>query len=131
MLKKTITYTDFNGNEVSEDFFFNLSKLELSELEMSVDGGFAEYIKTLVPEDQDPNEPIKIDARTREIWNIVKLLVDTAYGVKSEDGKRFRKTEEDLQAFRESNAYSEFIMELAENPDKVEEFVNAVVPSNA
>ncbi len=127
MLKKTITYTDFNGNELTEDFYFNLSKLELQELQMSVDGGMAQYLEQLVPENIPDDGVIKIDAKTREIWNAFKLLVNAAYGIKSEDGKRFIKSDEILEEFKQTNAYVNLIMELAENPEEAERFINSAV----
>ena len=127
MLKKTITYTDFNGNELTEDFYFNLSKLELQELQMSVDGGMSEYLGSLVPENIDEEGTFKIDATTREIWNAFKLLVDASYGIKSEDGKRFIKSDKILEEFKQTNAYVNLIMELAENSEEAEKFITSAV----
>jgi hypothetical protein len=127
MLKKTITYKDFNGNELTEDFYFNLSKLELQELQMSVDGGMSEYLGSLVPENIDEEGTFKIDATTREIWNAFKLLVDASYGIKSEDGKRFIKSDKILEEFKQTNAYVNLIMELAENSEEAEKFITSAV----
>lgn len=119
MLKKTITYTDYNDKERKEDFYFNLSQAELTEMELSATGGLAESIKKL------------IDAE--DFQSIVKILKDIilkAYGEKSADGKRFIKSEELSTAFSQTEAYSILFMELATDADKTGEFVNGILPAN-
>jgi hypothetical protein len=119
MLKKTVTYTDYNGLERTEDFYFNLTKAEIMEMEMSVNGGFAEQIKTVVDAKDAP-----------AIIKVFKDLVLRAYGVKSPDGKRFIKNEELTAAFEQSPAYSEIFMELATDADAAAKFVNGIVPAD-
>lgn len=118
MLKKTITYTDYNGNERTEDFYFNLTKAEIMELEMSTSGGLAEMIKRIVSAQDAP-----------AIIKIFKELVLKAYGEKSADGKRFKKNEEITTAFAETEAYSQLFMELATDADAAAAFVNGIVPN--
>lgn len=118
MLKKTITYTDYNGNERTEDFYFNLTKAEIMELEMSTSGGFVEMIKRIVSAQDAPT-----------IIKIFKELVLKAYGEKSADGKRFKKNEEITTAFAETEAYSQLFMELATDADAAAAFVNGIVPN--
>ena len=120
MLKKTITYTDYNGQERTEDFYFNLSKSELMELEMSTSGGLAEMIKKIVAAQDAP-----------AIISIFKKLVLQAYGEKSPDGKRFIKSEELSTAFSQTEAYSTLFMELATDADAASKFVNGIVPADA
>ncbi len=117
MLKRSITYTDFNGNEVTEDFFFHLSKAEMVELEMSTPGGLSKKLQEIV-EANDGNIIIQT----------FKDLLLRAYGKRSEDGKRFIKTEEIRQDFQTSEAYSVLFMELVTNAEAAAEFVNGVVP---
>lgn len=119
MLKKTITYTDFNGDEVSEDFFFHLSKAELITLELSHKGGLSEALKRII-EAEDGKTLIA------EFRNI--LL--SSYGVRSEDGKRFIKNQELRDNFESTEAYSTIFMELLLNTDFAIEFVNGVIPQN-
>ena len=119
MIKKPITYTDYNGNERTEDFYFNLSKAEVMEMEMSTTGGMAEKIQRIVAA-QDQTEIIKV----------FKELILKAYGEKSADGKRFIKSEELSTAFSQTEAYSILFMELATDADKAAEFVNGVVPAD-
>ena len=118
MLKKTITYTDYNGTERTEDFYFNLSKAEVMEMEMGIDGGMTEMINKIVAA---KNAPAIID--------IFKKLILKAYGEKSADGKRFIKSEEISTAFSQTEAYSDLYMELATNADEAAKFVNGIVPT--
>lgn len=119
MLKKTITYTDYNGNERTEDFYFNLSKAELAEMELSAEGGLAETLKRIIAA-QDG----------KQLVAIFKDLVLRSYGEKSPDGKRFIKSEELRTAFSQTEAYSDLFMELATNDKAAVEFVNGIVPSD-
>ena len=120
MLKKTITYNDYNGVERTEDFYFNLSEAELMEMEMSISGGLTEMIEKIVATKDAP-----------AIIKIFKELVLKAYGEKSADGKRFEKKNGALaEAFAETEAYSQIFMELATDADKAAEFVNGIMPSD-
>lgn len=119
MLKKTITYTDYNGNERTEDFYFNLTKAEIMEMEMSTTGGLAEMITRIVAAQDQP-----------AIIKIFKDLVLKAYGEKSADGKRFVKSEEIASGFSQTEAYSILFMELATDADAAAKFVNGIVPAD-
>ena len=117
MLKKTITYTDFNDVERTEDFYFNLTKAEVMEMEMSTTGGLAEMIQRIVAAQDAP-----------AIIKIFKDLLLKAYGEKSPDGKRFVKSQELRDAFEQTEAYSILFMELATDDKKASEFINGIVP---
>lgn len=117
MLKKTIKYTDYNGNERTEDFYFNLTKAEIMEMEMSTTGGLAEMIQRIVAAQDAPS-----------IIKVFKDLVLKAYGVKSADGKRFMKNDELRAEFEQTEAYSILFMELATDADAAADFVNRIVP---
>lgn len=117
MLKKTITYVDYNGAERTEDFYFNLSKAEVMEMEMSTSGGLAEMIKKIVASQDAP-----------AIIKIFKDLILKSYGEKSPDGKRFIKSEEIATSFSQTEAYSQLFMELATNADEAAKFVNGIIP---
>lgn len=119
MLKKTITYTDYNGTEQTEDFYFNLSKAELMEMEISYEGGFAEMLKRIV------------DAQDgKAIMNTFKDFILKAYGVKSPDGKRFIKKEELSEEFSQTEAYSQLFMELVTDADMAAKFINGIIPAD-
>ena len=119
MLKKTITYTDYNGVERTEDFYFNLTKAELMEMEIGTTGGMADMIKRIIDAKDAP-----------AIIKIFKELVLNAYGEKSPDGKRFIKSKELSTAFSQTEAYSILFMELATDADKAAKFVNGIVPDD-
>lgn len=118
MLKKTITYTDYNGTERTEDFYFNLTKAELMEMEMGTTGGLGEMIRKIVATQDAP-----------AIIKIFKELVLKAYGEKSADGKRFIKSQEIAEGFAQTEAYSNLFMELATDADAAAKFVNGIVPA--
>lgn len=123
MLKKSIKYTDYNGVEREEDFYFNLSKAEIMEMQMSKDGGLQE---TLVKIIKTQNMP--------EIIKMFKDIVLKAYGEKSDDGKRFIKVAADghrlSDDFAQTEAYSELFMELATDSAAAAAFVNSVIPKD-
>nr|DAQ67649.1 MAG TPA: hypothetical protein [Caudoviricetes sp.] len=120
MLKETIKYTDFNGVEREEDFYFNLTKAEITEMEMSVDGGLVERINKIVQAKD-----------AKEIVKIFKTIVLDAYGEKSADGRRFIKTPELREAFSQTMAYSNLFMELATNDVKAAAFIKGIMPKEA
>lgn len=117
MLKKTITYTDYNGVERTEDFYFNLTKAEVMEMEMSTSGGLSEMINKIVATQDAP-----------AIIKIFKDIILKSYGEKSLDGKKFVKSEELSNAFSQTEAYSVLFMELATDTEAASNFINAIVP---
>lgn len=119
MLKKTVSYVDYNGVERTEDFYFNLSKAEVAEMELSVEGGFSKMLEDVVKSKDNV-----------KIVNIFKQMVLKAYGEKSADGRRFVKSEELAQAFAQTEAYSEIFMELALDSNAAAAFVNGIMPAN-
>ena len=119
MIKKTITYKDYNQVERTEDFYFNLSKAEVMEMEMSTSGGLAEMITRIVAAQDQP-----------AIIKIFKDLILKAYGEKSPDGKRFVKSDELSIAFSQTEAYSQLFMELATDAEAASAFVNGIVPAD-
>ena len=119
MLKETITYTDYNGVERTEDFYFNLTKAEIMEMEMSTTGGLAEMIQRIIAAQDAP-----------AIIKIFKELVLKAYGEKSPDGKRFIKSDDIATGFAQTEAYSILFMKLATDADAAAKFVNGIVPAD-
>jgi hypothetical protein len=119
MYKKTLTYTDFNGTEVTEDLYFNLSKAELTEMNLSTKGGLVARMQAIAASDDGAI-----------LVSTFKDLVLRAYGVKSADGRRFIKTPELREEFTQTNAYSEFFMLLATDDKEAADFMNNVVPNN-
>ncbi len=118
MIKITKTYTDFNDNERTEDFFFHLTEAEVMEMQMSTTGGLAEMIQRIVASQDAP-----------AIIKIFKDLVMKAYGVKSPDGREFIKNQQLRDSFAQTQAYSDIFMELATDADAAARFVNGIVPA--
>lgn len=117
MYKKTITYTDYNGVERTEDFYFHLSKAKIVEMEAGESGGYGEMLKRIIDSKDGPT-----------IMKVFKKFILDAYGIKSPDGKRFMQSEEISKEFEETEAYSELFMLLCTDPNAASEFVNSVLP---
>ena len=118
MLKKIITYTDYNGVERTEPFYFNLSKAELMEMELGVTGGMTEMLNKSIAAKDAPS-----------LMKTFKEMIMKAYGVKSDDGKRLIKSEELSIAFTQTEAYSVLFMELITDDKAAADFVNGIIPN--
>ena len=118
MLKKTITYKDYNGVERTEDFMFNLTKAEILEMQLTKDGGMDAAIKKIVDAKDAP-----------EIMKVFKDLILKSYGIVSDDGRRFIKSKETSDSFAQTEAFSMLFMELATDTDAASAFVNGIVPA--
>lgn len=117
MIKKTMTFIDYDGNERTEDFWFNLNKAEVAKMELGTTGGIQKMIERLVQE-QD-------SARIVEIFD---QMICASYGKKSPDGKRFIKSQDLLDKFKQTEAYSDLFIELLGHPDMAAAFFNEVLP---
>lgn len=118
MVKKTVTYVDYDGNSQTEEHYFNLSKAELMKLRVKMDGKYIDYIQTLVAEQ-------KVEGLFDFFYN---LILD-AHGVKSDDGKRFVKSAESRAEFESSIAFSEILSEyLNQDPESMSAFTRAILP---
>lgn len=117
MLKKTVTYTDFAGEEVTEDLFFHLTQAELVELELSEKDGLSVALQKIIDADDG-----------KMIISEFKRIILTAYGVKSEDGRRFIKNQQLRDELESSEAYSTLFMELVTDAEAAAAFVNGIVP---
>lgn len=118
MLKKTVTYTNYNDEEVTEDFYFALNEAEVLDKELSVEGGYSALLEKVVAEKNGA-----------EMIKLFKELVLISYGEKSLDGKRFMKSEEIKENFKASAAYPQIFMELAMDAKAAEEFANGILPA--
>lgn len=119
MLKKTITYEDYNGESRTEDFYFNLTKAELTEMNLSQSGGLLAKIEKISQEKDMP-----------EMIKLFKQLILISYGEKSLDGKRFIKNDELTQSFIQTEAYSQLFMLLATDADEAAAFIKGIVPKD-
>ena len=118
MLKKIITYTDYNGVERTEPFYFNLSKAELMEMELGVTGGMTEMLDKIISAKDAPS-----------LMKTFKEMIMKSYGIKSDDGKRLIKSEELSIAFTQTEAYSILFMELITDDKAAADFVNGIIPN--
>ena len=122
MIKKTIEYVDFNGNERKEDFYFNLTTAEATEIEMSTTGGLSEMVTRIVNAGDTP-----------AIIKVFKDLILKSYGEKSDDGKKFIKVRNGVslgEEFGQTEADSVLFMELATDAEKAADFFNALIPKS-
>ena len=119
MLKKTITYTDYDGMERTEDFWFNLSKTELTKLDAELPGGVLGVLRKI------------IDKKDRKaLVDFIETLILRAYGEKTLDGKRFVKTPEMAEEFMQTPAYDELFMSILSDTDSQTSFINGVIPQS-
>lgn len=119
MFKKTITYEDYNGNKRTEDFYFNLTKAELMEMELGTNGGMKSMLERIM-NTQD----------TKKIVEVFKDIILRSYGQKSDDGRRFIKSQELRDEFAQTDAYSELFMELATDDKAATLFINSIIPAS-
>lgn len=119
MLKKTMTYVDYDGLERTEDFYFNLTRAEVAQMELSVNGGLKQFLENIIQLDDRP-----------KIIEEFKKLITMSYGKKSPDGKRFVKNQELVDEFVQTEAFSDLFMELATDANVASEFVKGILPKN-
>lgn len=119
MIKEPITYTDYNGTERTEDFYFHLTKAEIMKMELGVKGGLAEQIQRIIAAQDTP-----------AIIEIFEDLIKKSYGVKSPDGRGFLKRKEDLEAFMATEAYSILFMKLSTDAEAASKFIKGIVPAD-
>lgn len=117
MLKKKMTYTDYNSQERTEDFYFNISKGELAALEIETPGGFSKYL-----------QDIAMAKDGQALVQIMKQLIDMGIGQKSEDGRRFVKSEDIRLDFQQTEAYSDLFMMLATDEQEALTFITGMLP---
>ena len=119
MIKWPITYTDYNGEVVTEDFYFNLNKAELIQMQFKANGSYSSYIQNIVT-------TRNFSALGEEFRN----LILSAYGRKSDDGRRFIKSKELRDEFEQSEAYVSLYVDLINNTDNMNRFVQGVLPAD-
>ena len=119
MVVKKIKYKDFNGVEREEEFMFNLTEAEITEMELTTDGGLSDSIKKIISAQDTP-----------QIIETFKMLLLKSYGEKSADGRRFIKSDELSKEFTQTNAYSQLFMELAYDDKAAVAFINGIIPES-
>lgn len=119
MLKKTIIYTDYDGNVRNEDFYFNLTKAELMEMDLAQAGGLEEMLSRIISLRD-----------TAKIIAIFKEILLKSVGIKSPDGRRFIKNDEIREDFSQTEAFSDLYLELITNVDEATAFITGIVPAD-
>ena len=119
MVVEKIKYTDFNDVEREEEFMFNLTEAEITEMELTTEGGLSDSIKKIVSAQNTP-----------QIIETFKMLLLKSYGEKSADGRRFVKSEELSKEFTQTNAYSQLFMKLATDDKAAVAFINCIIPES-
>lgn len=119
MLKKKITYTDFDGNERTEEFYFNLTKAEISEMELTTEGGLSSKLKRISASKDVP-----------ELYSTFKSIILKAYGIKSDDGRRFIKNDKLSEEFTQTAAYDELMMSFLNGENEASDFINSLLPQD-
>lgn len=126
MIKKTINFTDVDGNPLTEDFYFALNRAEIVEMELTAGTDENGEPQTFT----DMLRRIAEGGDAQKIVDTFKSIIDKSYGVRSADGRRFIKSPELLEEFKQTDAYSELFVELATEADAAAQFVNGLVPAN-
>lgn len=119
MIRKTITFNDYNGNTRTEDFYFDLNEAEISELNLSIEGGLKQKVNKIT-QTQDRAQLIKL----------FKEIILMSYGEKTPDGRGFRKSQSLIDDFTSTRAYSKLFIELASDAEKASEFINGIIPTD-
>ena len=118
MLKKTIKYTDYDGNEREEDYYFNLNEAELTEMEFSTTGGMHGLVRKITTEQDN-----------KRLFKLFKEIIYRSVGEKDLDGKHFRKSEKISDDFLATEAYNNLFLELMD-AEKAAEFIEGILPKN-
>ena len=118
MYKITKTSTNFNGEEITRDYYFNLTEAEIVNMQLGKSGGLYDYLMTIINAKDQPN-----------IIATLNKIVLEAYGEKSADGEYFVKTEEIKSKFKSTQAFSDIYMELAFDDVKAAAFINGILPN--
>jgi hypothetical protein len=119
MLKKTITYEDFDGNQRTEDFYFNLNRSEMIEMDLSTPGGYEKQVNKIIAEQNHA-----------KLVEYFKEMILKSYGEKDLEGKRFVKSDTISLAFSQTNAYDQLFIELATDANAAADFINGVLPKD-
>lgn len=118
MLKKTIAFTDYLGNDREEDFYFHLNKAEVTEMQLEIDGGLTGMLNRIIQKKSGP-----------DIIKTFKMLIMRSYGVPSPDGRKFMKSKEITEDFLQTEAYNNFFMELVTDAGKAADFIRDILPN--
>lgn len=117
MIKQTITYEDFDGNKRTEDHWFHLSKVEMTRMNVSAEGGFTKMVDKIIKANDD-----------KRILEVFEDIIAKSYGERSLDGRRFIKDDELTKAFMQTPAYDALFEKLTTDADAAAAFINGIMP---
>ena len=116
MQKLTVQYQNWDGDLETEDLYFHLNIKELQEME-----------KWDVPLTKRIAKLTKTEDGT-EAFELMRDIVEAAYGERSSDGKRFVKNPEVLKNFTQGLAYDEVILQFIDGTTDLAKFVEGLLP---
>lgn len=119
MIQRTLTYTDYNGETRTENFYFNLTAAEITRLNFQKKGGLKGIIEKIIKTDD-----------TGRMFALFEEIIQLAYGERSEDGRQFVKSRELSRAFSQTPAYSDLIIGFITDPDMATDFLNELIPAD-
>ena len=123
MYKTNVTFENFEGEKVSKDLYFNLTKAEIMELQYSYEGGFTAYLDSII-------HPISGKPDPKKVMDLFKLMIMKSYGVRTEDGG-FRKNKDLAEEFLSTDAYSELFMKIINDEKAMNDFLFGILPREA
>lgn len=131
MIKKTVTYEDFDGNQRTEDLYFNLTKFEATEFALDLPDEITSEVEKEGADAANMESVSRIVQKLggKGIIDFIRKLVLKSYGIKSEDGRRFEKSEKISTEFSQTMAFDNLMMELLTDDDAASKFINGVIPS--
>lgn len=131
MYKKTITYNDFDGNERTEDAYFNLTKTEMIEFALDLPDGVSNTVDKDSAEMDTDKAASKIANMLgkKGVFNFIKDLILKSYGIRKEDGRRFEKSEQIRAEFAQTMAFESIMDEFMSDDIAAAKFVKAVIPA--
>lgn len=118
VLKKAITYQNLDGEEVTEEFHFQLTKAEVAERALIEGSGYADRLKAL-----------SVETDGAKIIKHFKEILESAVGRR--EGQLFIKNDDVRNHFMFSGAYDVFFMDLLEEKDSGAEIIKAMLPKDA
>lgn len=131
MIKKTVSYENFNGDKVTKDLYFNLTKFEATEFALDLPDEITSEVSKEGANAANMDSVSKIVQKLggKGIIDFIRKLVLKAYGIKSEDGERFEKSEKISTEFSQTMAFDTLMMELLTNDEEASRFINGVIPA--
>lgn len=126
MLKKTITYTDYNGKEQTEDCYFHLNRVELMDIALDLPDDIVDSSA-----DGEVRAHLIDKLGNKGMFEFIKTVVTKSYGVKSTDGRRFIKSAELSDEFTQTPMFDKIMTEFATDDKAAANFIKAVIPGDA